>query len=133
MGFAALGALALAAAPALSGITSAGAQAVQEPIVVQFDEVGTSAFTVPADVHCVAVDAVGAAGGGASASFGEPGNGGETIATIGVTPGSALQVNVGGIGGNANGITGGDGGFNGGAAGGTVGSTSGAGGGGGGG
>lgn len=65
-------------------------------------------FTVPADVFSVHVTAVGAAGGGL-----RPGLGGTADATIPVTPGETLYVEVGGVG------TPSAGGFNGGGAPGT--------------
>jgi hypothetical protein len=61
-------------------------------------------WTVPDGVNAATFDVLGAQGGG---SFG--GAGGEAIATISLTPGQQLQVNVGGAGGNT-----GAGGFNGG-------------------
>ncbi|MFN8025217.1 MAG: hypothetical protein U0W40_02335 [Acidimicrobiia bacterium] len=119
-----LGAVALAAAPlawsALDAAVPAGAQAV-EPIVVQFKTVGTGNFEVPADVHCLAVDAIGGSGGSSynngSNNGGSPG---EVQTTIVVAPGESLQVNVGGVGGDGNVGTGGAGGFNGGGEGGNI-------------
>jgi hypothetical protein len=54
---------------------------------------GAQTFTVPHDVTRVTIDDLGAQGGLAG------GNGGEATATISVTPGEVLQVNVGGQGG----------------------------------
>jgi hypothetical protein len=51
---------------------------------------GSEAFTVPAGVTQVVVDAFGAQGGGASGGLG-----GRATATVPVTPGEVLQVNVG--------------------------------------
>jgi hypothetical protein len=77
-------------------------------------------FTVPADVTQVTVEAYGAFGS-ASAVGTAPGLGGRAVATIAVTPGEVLQVNVGGSGEAAVGASGGAGGFNGGGAGGSAG------------
>ncbi len=75
------------------------------------------AFTVPAGVTQITVDALGGQGG-SSGSGAAGGLGGRANATIAVTPGEVLQVNVGGQGGTgtANGVAGG---FNGGGTGGT--------------
>jgi hypothetical protein len=65
-----------------------------------FDTPGSHSFVVPDGVTQITVDAHGAAGGGIN----YPGNpvqgglGGRTVATIAVTPGETLQVNVGGEG-----------------------------------
>jgi hypothetical protein len=113
----------LAVAPlAVSAATSgapAGAQAV-ESIEVQFTTVGTSEFPVPADVHCLAVDAIGGSGGASAGNEGSNGGSpGEVSGTIVVAPGESLQVNVGGAGGDAVVGTGGAGGSNGGGDGGS--------------
>lgn len=65
-----------------------------------FDEPGSYDWVVPDGVTSVTVDAFGAAGGGINYSTNPvPGGlGGRTIATISVTPGETLQVNVGGEG-----------------------------------
>lgn len=69
-------------------------------------------FTVPAGVTSLTVDAFGAEGGMSSTDQ-AGGNGGEAIATIAVTPGETLQVNVGC---QPTGSDFADGGFNGGGA-----------------
>jgi len=86
-------------------------------------------FVVPADVCEISADALGAEGGSGFGSFAARGAGGQATATIPVTPGETLQVNVGGQG--LAGLTsaGGAGGFNGGGAGGTSGNAGGGGGG----
>src|SRR5436309_2262682 len=68
-------------------------------------------WTVPAGVSEATVDLYGAQGGGGPALF-PPGLGGRATATIGVTPGGSIQVNVGGQGSPIG--SGGSGGFNGG-------------------
>ncbi|HEY1975783.1 MAG TPA: glycine-rich protein [Candidatus Baltobacteraceae bacterium] len=76
-------------------------------------------FVVPAAIAQLTVFAAGAAGGNASPS--EPGatggTGGSIEATVPVTAGESLQVDVGGVGGPGTTTTAGGGGFNGGAAG----------------
>jgi len=118
-----LGAVTLAAAPlALSVATSgalAGAQAVVEPIVVQFTTVGAHDYVVPEDAHCLDVAAIGAIGGAPGSGTGDGALGGGVEAGLQVVPGQTLQVNVGGKGGDGSGTgAGGAGGFNGGGAGG---------------
>ena len=75
-------------------------------------------FTVPDGVTQATVFAAGGQGGvGTSTSYGSGGSGGQggtVIATIPVTAGDSLQVNVGGVGGGGGASTGGTGGFNGG-------------------
>jgi hypothetical protein len=80
--------------------------ATAAPQSQQFDFTGAAqTFTVPANVCQVTVDAFGAAGGGFTS--GQENNqvagglGGRTTATIAVTPGELLQVNVGGRGADA--------------------------------
>jgi hypothetical protein len=76
-------------------------------------------WTVPDGVTQATFDVSGAQGGADFLGFAPGGLGGEATATISVTPGETLQVNVGGKGGNGlDGGAGGTGGFNGGAAGG---------------
>jgi hypothetical protein len=71
-------------------------------------------WTVPEGVTQATFDVYGAQGGSSSSSLGvrAGGLGGKASATIGVTPGDTLQVNVGGRGGDGAGSAGGDGGFN---------------------
>lgn len=78
---------------------------------VSFATVGTHTFTVPSCVTHVTVDPSGAQGGEANGMAGALG--GRATTTIAVTPGETLQINVGGVGGNATG-NGATGGFNGG-------------------
>ena len=111
-----LTAVTLVAAPALMG-ASASAQAV-EPVNVQFTVQGANTFVVPADVHCMFVDAIGAAGGQGATAVATGGLGGQVVDFLTVLPGQSLQVNVGGAGGDATGVVPGAGGFNGGASGG---------------
>jgi hypothetical protein len=110
-----LTAVTMVGASALVGVPGS-AQAV-EPVVVPFAEVGAHAFVVPADVHCIEVDAIGAQGG--RGDFTEPGGlGGRALTFLTVLPGQSLQVNVGGAGGDAANAVPGAGGFNGGGPGG---------------
>ena len=72
-------------------------------------------WTVPAGVTSATFDLYGARGGGfVGDSLLAPGLGGEATATIAVTPGDSIEVNVGGQGGSP------AGGFNGGGAGGSI-------------
>lgn len=82
-----------------------------------FDVVGSYEWVVPDGVTSVTVDAFGAAGGGVlyPSSPVAGGLGGRTRATITVTPGETLQVNVGGEGDSYNDDAAALGGFNGGA------------------
>jgi len=107
------------------------AQAV-EPTVVSFTNVGAQAFVVPADVHCIEVNAVGAQGGQGTNATASGGLGGQVLQLMTVLPGQSLLVDVGGAGGDAAGVVPGAGGFNGGAPGGVgvIGTASGGGGGG---
>ncbi len=105
----------LMAAPAPGGV-------VPEPNAV-FNTVGSHDFEVPVDVCAITVEAFGSQGSGAVVEV--AGLGGSATATIPVTPGETLQVNVGGRGGVPTG------GFNGGGDGGSTPPASGVGGGGG--
>jgi hypothetical protein len=135
--------LALTAVPAL-GVAVAvapdtGAQA--GPLNVSFQQPGTQSWTVPAEAVCATFEVTGAAGG-IGAAFdgdteggdlllspgGEPGFGSQVTATLQLTPGEVLQINVGGAG--AGGDNGRGGGFNGGGDGGPGKGSNGAGGGG---
>ncbi len=57
-----------------------------------------AAFTVPAGVVSIAIQAEGAPGGHGGAPIGGGGRGGRTTATVSVTPGASLTVRVGGSG-----------------------------------
>jgi hypothetical protein len=81
-----------------------------------FSTGGQQTFTVPAGVSTVNVVAVGGSGGGAG-SKAPGGFGGELSASLAVSPGQVLYVEVGGNGGSGSGS--GAGGFNGGGKGGT--------------
>ncbi len=98
------------------GVAAAGAMAFAAPASATtdtFDTVGTHTWTVPAGVTSATFDLYGARGGGTVGdSLFAPGLGGEATATIAVTPGDSIEVNVGGQGGSP------AGGFNGGGAGG---------------
>lgn len=59
-----------------------------------FDIALTSTFVVPAGVTSLRVSVAGAEGG--QTVYGAPGRGGVVDATIPVTPGESLQINVGG-------------------------------------
>jgi PKD repeat protein len=81
-------------------------------------------FTVPNFVTSITIDVFGAAGGDGVVDpevllGGDGGQGGRATATVAVTPGETLEVNVGGLGGNGSAGTGGLAGFNGGGAGGS--------------
>jgi hypothetical protein len=102
----------------LAGAVAFGGIAGAEPVVETFEYTGgPQELSVPAGVCQVAVDAFGAGGGdgqpaGDQLGFGAPG--GRATATLAVTPGEVLQVNVGGQGADGAAGTGGTGGFNGG-------------------
>jgi Glycine rich protein len=83
-----------------------GSGAAAAPTTEQFDFTGAAQeFTVPANVCQITVDAYGAAGGDfPSSEEGDEvagGQGGRATATLAVTPGEVLQVNVGGRGDDA--------------------------------
>jgi Glycine rich protein len=96
------------AAAALSlggGWMFVSAPAVAAPTTETFEFTGAEqTFTVPTDVCHVTIDAFGAAGGIGNNADGTPGLGGRATATFAVTPGESLQVNVGGRGGDAEGV-----------------------------
>ena len=84
-----------------------------------FGETGSpQAFVVPSGVVGVTVELYGAGGGEGYGCGGEcdagGGNGGFTVASLTTAPGSTLEVQVGGEGGNASSSAYGDGGYNGG-------------------
>lgn len=123
------GALVLAGGLAVVG---SAAPATAEPITQDFGFTnGAQSYTVPPGVCQVTIDAFGAQGGAGRlpADKNSGGLGGRATATIPVTPGEVLQVNVGGQGAQGTIGTGGAGGFNGGGAGGAAGSSGGGGGG----
>lgn len=87
--------------PALClGFLSVGSTAhAAETTVVNFSYTGAATtWTVPDGVTSVAVDAFGAAGGGGYTGdvLSAGGFGGETVATLSVTPGQVIEVTVGG-------------------------------------
>src|SRR3954453_8616981 len=96
-------------------VTALGLPARAGAVTQTFTGVGPHTFLVPAGVTSVAFRLDGAAGGGTGSGVNlrPGGRGAEVITTLAVTPGEALQVNVGGAG-----ASGGAGGFNGGGAGG---------------
>jgi hypothetical protein len=86
-------------APAITApaaVTSVTAPPV--PATQSFTTPGPSDFVVPAGNTTITVDLFGAAGGTISSR--EPGMGGRATATIAVTPGETLHINVGGAGGD---------------------------------
>jgi Glycine rich protein len=90
-------------------------------VVCTFTYTGAAqSWTVPEGVTQATFDVFGAQGGTEPRGNRSGGGGGKAHATIAVTPGDTLQVNVGGVGGTAAGGAGGAGGFNGGAAGGSA-------------
>jgi hypothetical protein len=127
-----------AVALATGGALVLGASAGADAVLQKFDEVGAHQWTVPANVCSITVEVWGAEGGdGALGTFifasstgvnddgvnaadsdteiADPGDasggkGGYASATIPVTPGETLTVNVGEQGGDAKGATGGEGG-----------------------
>jgi hypothetical protein len=127
--------VALAAVPVvLLAPTSAGAA------TADFTDVGTTTWTVPDGVSCVTVTAIGAEGGSypevasdvaaqgngngpGAAVAGDGAAGGSGSSELAVLPGTELQINVGGRGGDADSgpepVVGGAGGFNGGGDGGS--------------
>lgn len=89
-----------AAAFAVAGVIVAAAPRVANgaPYTVKFSYTGQEqAFTVPPGVTSVSVQAIGASGGGGSSGT-AGGSGGTATATISVTPGTQLYVEVGGNG-----------------------------------
>jgi len=77
-------------------------------------------YTVPAGITTLDIDMLGASGGysfagGITQTTDIPGNGGRVQTTLTVTPGTTLNIYVGGIGNNADALLPGNGGFNGGA------------------
>lgn len=85
------------------GTAATPAGAVPAPAVgheALYESPGTFNWQVPARVTTVRVETVGASGGDAMTRFepSEGGLGGSTAATIAVTPGETIQVNVGGAG-----------------------------------
>ncbi|MER7468655.1 Ig-like domain-containing protein [Streptomyces sp. NPDC097981] len=117
--------MSLALVPFLAGPATAAGSCVQtgNQVACTFAYTGAAdTFTVPAGVTQVSVDARGASGGAAAGDTnpgGVGGAGGEVVATVAVTPGQTLQVNVGGVGGVGTEGAPGGGGFNGGATGGS--------------
>lgn len=99
---------------------------------VVFDTCGTKAWTVPAGVTSATFVVSGAAGGAGIGGHAPGGRGGESTATLGVTPGQTFTIVVGCRGGNGALNTGGVGGTGDGTGGSGGGATNGAGGGGGG-
>jgi hypothetical protein len=99
-------------------VTVAAHPAGAAPVTVTFTNTGAAqTFTVPAGVTQLAVDAWGAQGG--DNAGGDAGKGGRATATLAVTPGEVLQVNVGGRGGDTStGVA--PGGWNGGGSGGNA-------------
>jgi hypothetical protein len=117
-----------------AAVFAAGSPAAAAPQSQTFAFTGApDTFTVPANVCQITVDAFGAQGGDAGSPPGLGAPGGRATATLPVTPGETLQVNVGGKGGKNAGDVGGTGGFPNGGDGGSKASGGGVGGGGGGG
>ena len=83
--------------PALAGTTACGAAGVAGMFSCTYRTVGTDTFTVPPGVRSATFTVEGAQGG-ASAAGSAGGRGGKVSAVLPVTPGQALQVNVGGQG-----------------------------------
>ncbi|WP_344188142.1 IPT/TIG domain-containing protein [Acrocarpospora corrugata] len=110
-GLALRGALALALAAGGLIATGPAAQAAATTVTFSYTG-GPQTFTVPAGVTSIVVDAFGAQGqaGPGPVPGGAGGRGGEAKATLAVTPGQELQINVGGTDGYGGGGAGGKGG-----------------------
>jgi hypothetical protein len=108
---------ALAAVGLIALVSTHSSGAGAAPQSESFDVPGSYEWVVPDGVTTVVVDAFGAAGGGVlyPSSPVAGGLGGRTRATITVTPGETLQVNVGGEGDSYDDADAALGGFNGGA------------------
>src|SRR5262245_1990876 len=97
--------LALIALAALAAVLGAGAPLAHAD-KVSFTSPGNSPFTVPAGVTTIAVDAVGAAGGGGRGcgiyidAGSSGGRGAVVAATLVVRPGEQLVIGVGAVGGS---------------------------------
>ncbi len=96
-------AAALVVGSVMGGVSMAAASTSSTPVatqkIVTFGYTGTAqTWTVPANVHSVIFDLFGAQGGtdALGTQNGVGGLGGEATATLSVTPGQMLQVNVGG-------------------------------------
>jgi hypothetical protein len=83
--------------PALAGTTACGAAGIAGMLSCTYRSAGTGTFTVPPGVRSATFTVEGAQGG-ASAAGSAGGRGGKVSAVLPVTPGQALQVNVGGQG-----------------------------------
>src|SRR4051794_11892734 len=101
---------ALAATVLLTAVGAAHAQSSSQ----SFTTVGESSFTVPTNVSSITVTAVGGAGGNAVSGGGQivqPGGQARSVtATIPVSAGEVLYIEVGGGGGSGRGLAGGGGG-----------------------
>ncbi|MFN8201777.1 MAG: IPT/TIG domain-containing protein [Solirubrobacteraceae bacterium] len=98
---------------ALTAAVLAGASSAQAQSTQTFTNVGESAFTVPANVSSIAVTAVGGAGGNAvngGLILQRGGQARRVTATIPVTPGEVLYIEVASNGGSGLGLAGGGGG-----------------------
>jgi hypothetical protein len=113
-------------------LATSGVPALAATVNVTFVCTGAAqSWTVPAGVTSATFDVFGAAGGtGGGTVPGQGADGGQATATLPLTPGASVQVNVGCAGANAGPSAGGNGGFNGGGAGGAGSGASGGGGGG---
>src|SRR5262245_59172119 len=105
------------------GVADVASAAPGDNRALSFTHVGAAPFVVPDGVTCATFDLIGARGGTASAGPDEPpvagGLGGRTEATLQVTPGETLQLDIGGVGGDGGAPSlAGEAGVNGGAAGG---------------
>lgn len=97
VGVALAGTVVLAGSMAVAEAPASAAPAPAPVLLADFTTPGAYAWTVPAGVTAVTVDAYGA--GSESGVFPDTGGrGGQTTATLAVRPGDVLQVNVGGKG-----------------------------------
>ena len=110
----------LAAGVAVTGFGATSLAQTAAPVTATFTFTdGAQTYTVPAGVCQVTITANGAAGSGVE-SESTGGLGGQAVATVAVTAGQVLQVNVGGEGGPPSAPGGAVGGFNGGGDGGNA-------------
>ena len=87
------------AALAVVGLSTLAFAASAAATTATFNHTGAAqTWTVPAGITSATFDLYGAQGGGGDEPGRDPGLGGRATATIAVTPGASIQVNVGGQG-----------------------------------
>jgi hypothetical protein len=99
-------ALVAGAAVGIAGAPASSGGEVSPQAVEEFEDPGTFPFVVPTDVFTITVEVCGAQGGrggresnGGTDNLGQGGLGGHTTVDIAVTPGEALTIFVGSVGG----------------------------------